>query len=209
MTRPSSASGTRVAGGGAAAAPGYFDARLNAHVYKLLPGRFHVATADEIVATLLGSCVAACIYDPQHGIGGMNHFLLPDSAPESDRAAMISAGARYGAFAMESLINALLTRGATRSRLKVKLFGGARVLAQMSDVGSRNIDFVRSFVSLEGLDVVAEDLGGDQPRKLLMYPSTGRVRVRRLPRVHSSAIAAEEKRYLREVKPPQGSVELF
>lgn len=190
--------------------PGYFDTRLNAHVYKLLPGRFHVATADEIVATLLGSCVAACIYDAQRGIGGMNHFLLPDGAPEGGRDALISAGARYGAFAMESLINALLSRGAARSRLKVKLFGGARVLAQMSDVGSRNIDFVRGFVQLEGLDVVAEDMGGDQPRKLLMYPASGRVRVRRLPRVHSSAIAAEEKRYLREVdKPPQGSVELF
>ncbi len=190
--------------------PGYFDPRLKVHVFKLMPGRFHVATADEVIGTLLGSCVAACIHDPVRGIGGMNHFLLPEASPQEDPSALVSSGARYGAFAMESLINALLGRGAARQRLQVKLFGGARVLARLSDVGARNIDFVRRYVSLEGLTVISEDLGGEQPRKLLMYPATGRVLVRRLPRVESRDVAVAETRYLRAMdEPVRGSAELF
>lgn len=189
---------------------GYFDPQLKAHVFKLLPGRFHVATADEVIGTLLGSCVAACIHDPVRGIGGMNHFLLPDAGPQDEFAAVVSSGARYGAFAMESLINALLSRGASRQRLQVKLFGGARVLARLSDVGARNIEFVRRYVATEGLTVVGADLGGEQPRKLLMYPATGRVMVRRLPPVESSEVASAETRYLRTMdKPVRGSAELF
>lgn len=194
----------------ATAGQGYFDPRLKAHVFKLMPGRFHVATADEVIGTLLGSCVAACIHDPVRGIGGMNHFLLPEAGPQEDSAALLSSGARYGAFAMESLINALLGRGASRQRLQVKLFGGSRVLARLSDVGARNIDFVRRYVAVEGLEVVGEDLGGEQPRKLLMYPATGRVLVRRLPPVESREIATVETRYLRTMdKPVRGSAELF
>ena len=188
----------------------YFDPRLNAHVFKLLPGRYHVANADEVIATLLGSCVAACIHDPVRGIGGMNHFLLPDAGPQEGHGGLLSSGARYGAYAMESLINALLSRGASRARLQVKLFGGARVLANLSDVGARNIEFVRRFVALEDLAVGGEDLGGEQPRKLLMYPATGRVLVRRLPPVDSRAVAVAETRYLRTMdKPVRGSAELF
>jgi chemotaxis protein CheD len=189
---------------------GYFDPRLQAQVFKLMPGRFHVATADEVIATLLGSCVAACIYDPLRSVGGMNHFLLPETSPGEDATLPVSSGARYGAFAMESLINALLARGAARNRLRVKLFGGARVLARLSDVGQRNIEFVRRFVALEQLQVVGEDLGGDQPRKLLMYPATGRVLVRRLPPVEASAVAVAETRFLRSMDAPvTGSAELF
>ncbi|MCC5862612.1 MAG: chemoreceptor glutamine deamidase CheD [Gammaproteobacteria bacterium] len=190
--------------------PGFFDPRLKAHVFKLMPGRFHVATADEVIGTLLGSCVAACIHDPVRGLGGMNHFLLPEAGPHEESSALVSSGARYGAFAMESLINALLGRGASRQRLQVKLFGGARVLARLSDVGARNIDFVRRYVALEELPVISEDLGGEQPRKLLMYPATGRVLVRRLPRVDSREIAVAETRYLRTMDAPvSGSAELF
>lgn len=187
----------------------YFDARLNTRVYKLPPGSFHVATADEVISTLLGSCVAACIYDPLRAIGGMNHFLLPDAGPGDAFGEPVSTSNRYGVFAMESLINALLARGASRSRLKVKLFGGGRILTQLSDVGRRNIDFVRRFVAVEGLPIAAEDLGGDQARRILMYPATGRVRVRKLPALGASDIGLEETRLLRQVDTPRGSVELF
>ncbi|HEX6999718.1 MAG TPA: chemoreceptor glutamine deamidase CheD [Gammaproteobacteria bacterium] len=178
-------------------------------IHKLLPGQFHVAVADELIMTLLGSCVAACIFDPVRGIGGMNHFLLPDPGAGEQAAAPASVSNRYGVFAMESLINSLLTRGASRSRLLVKLFGGARILPQLSDVGRRNIDFVRRFVATEGLSIVAEDLGGEHPRKILMQPASGRVRVKKLPALAPQSIGAREKRYLEQIDTPRGSVELF
>ncbi|HEY8519028.1 MAG TPA: chemoreceptor glutamine deamidase CheD [Gammaproteobacteria bacterium] len=178
-------------------------------IHKVLPGQYHVAVADELIMTLLGSCVAACIFDPVRGVGGMNHFLLPDPGTGDEAAAPSSVSNRYGVFAMESLINSLLTRGASRSRLKVKLFGGARVLPQLSDVGSRNIEFVRRFAATEGLSIVAEDLGGEHPRKILMQPATGRVRVKKLPALAPQSIGAREARYLEQIDAPRGSVELF
>lgn len=185
-------------------------ARPITRVHKLLPGTFHVATTDELISTLLGSCVAACIYDPLRGIGGMNHFLLPHDGRGEGPAAPASLSNRYGAFAMESLINALLDRGASRTRIRVKLFGGGRILTHLSDVGSRNIEFVRRFMETEKLPIAAEDLGGDQPRKILMYPSSGRVRVKKLPVLGAQSIALRETRYLKQVDtPPKGSVELF
>jgi chemotaxis protein CheD len=187
-----------------------FDPPLEARVHKLLPGAFHVATADELISTLLGSCVAACIYDPLRGIGGMNHFLLPGAGRDDAASAPASISNRYGVFAMESLVNALLARGASRARMKVKLFGGGRIMTQLSDVGRRNIEFVRRFVETESLPIAAEDLGGDQPRKILMYPATGRVRVKKLPVLGAHRIAVREARYLQQVDtPPKGSVELF
>ncbi|HEX6993050.1 MAG TPA: chemoreceptor glutamine deamidase CheD [Gammaproteobacteria bacterium] len=187
----------------------YYDARLGRRVHTLAPGCFHVATADELISTLLGSCVAACIYDPLRAIGGMNHFLLPDGGPGDRDGAPISSSNRYGVFAMESLINALLARGASKARLKVKLFGGGRILSRLSDVGARNIEFVRRFVETERLPIEAEDLGGEQARRVLMFPATGRVRVRKLPMLGTRDIGLEETRYLESVAPPKGSVELF
>lgn len=185
----------------------HYDARLEKRVYKVAPGGFHVAAADELISTLLGSCVAACIYDPLRAIGGMNHFLLPDSGHGID--APLSASNRYGVFAMESLINALLARGASKARLKVKLFGGGRILTQLSDVGRRNIEFVRRFVDTERLPIVAEDLGGDRARRVLMHPETGRVQVKRLPALGARDVGLQEARYLRGIDRPRGSVELF
>ena len=188
----------------------YYDARLDARVFKLLPGECRVGAGGGVIATLLGSCVAACLYDTEAGIGGMNHFLLPDAGPADRAGTLLSSGARYGVFAMESLINELLSAGARREQLRVKLFGGARVLPRLSDVGRRNIEFARNFVSVEGLTLVGEDLGGEQPRKLIMYPESGRVLVRRLPQVESRTIAATDTHYLRRMDTPvAGSVELF
>ena len=191
-------------------ATGPYGVPPHTRVHKLLPGQFHVATADELIATLLGSCVAACIYDPRRGVGGMNHFLLPDPGTGEQASAPTSVSNRYGVFAMESLINGLLDRGASRLQLRVKLFGGGRILPQLSDVGRRNIEFVRRFVEMEGLPIAAEDLGGDHPRKILMQPASGRVRVKKLPALAPQTIGARETRYLEEIDaPPRGSVELF
>src|SRR5690348_5057665 len=136
---------------------------------KLLPGEYYVSRTDEAISTVLGSCVSACVRDPACGLGGMNHFLLPENAtvgPNYWLDPSVGLATRYGSYAMESLINDLLKLGAVRERLEIKLFGGGRILQGMTDVGERNIDFIKSYMQLEGLRVAAEDMGGTQPRKV-------------------------------------------
>ena len=138
---------------------------------QITQGEAYVSTDDnEVLSTVLGSCVAACIRDPFLRIGGMNHFLLPEGGAQ-DGIAM-----RYGVHAMECLINALLSRGATRGRLEAKLFGGANVMASLAGVGWRNADFAERFLELEGISVVGGDLRGTAPRRVQFWPTTGRAR---------------------------------
>jgi len=121
---------------------------------------------DEVLTTLLGSCVAACIVDRQAGVGGMNHFLLPGDGS--------SDGLRYGVNSMELLINGLLQLGARRERMEGKLFGGARVLNGFSDIGQQNAEFARRFLEDEGVTCVGESLGGNLGRRVQFWPATGR-----------------------------------
>ena len=120
---------------------------------RLLPGEYYVTRNDEAITTVLGSCVSACIRDPQAQIGGMNHFMLPEDLSFNDDRpadAFERQATRYGSYAMESLINDLLKLGAARERLEIKLFGGGRMLASMTDIGARNIAFIKQYLSLEG-----------------------------------------------------------
>lgn len=138
---------------------------------QITQGETYVSGADdEVISTVLGSCVAACMRDPVARIGGMNHFLLPDGG-DRDGGAL-----RYGAYAMEQLINGLLGRGAARERLEAKLFGGANVVASLSGVGWRNADFAEQFLMREGITVVGGDLRGSAPRRIQYWPTTGRAR---------------------------------
>jgi len=139
----------------------------------VLQGSFHV-TGDpkEMLTTVLGSCVATCLYDPAVRIGGMNHFLLP--LPSQHRVG--EAGFRYGTQAMELLINALLKQGAQKSRLEAKLFGGSQMDAGLGPIGERNAAFARRFLQTEGISCVAESLGGTMARRLRFWPATGLVR---------------------------------
>lgn len=138
---------------------------------QITQGESYVSAEDnEVLTTVLGSCVAACIRDPVRHIGGMNHFLLPDGESR-DGGAM-----RYGVFAMECLINGLLAQGAARERLEAKLFGGANVMASLSGVGWRNADFAERFLQQEGIRVVGGDLRGAAPRRIQYWPTTGRAR---------------------------------
>lgn len=134
-------------------------------------GEFEVTDRHDLVfSTILGSCVSACIRDPSLGIGGMNHFLLPEapgSGPD-DR--------RYGVQAMELLVNALLAFGANRYRLEAKVFGGGRMSAGLVDIGSKNVAFVRQFLVDEGIPIVGESLGGLQARRIHYWPATGRAK---------------------------------
>ncbi len=191
---------------------GYFDAKLNKKVFKLLPGDYFVTRRDEVLTTVLGSCIAACIRDPVAGVGGMNHFMLPTAGPDSGAwTGAASNSNRYGTFAMESLINAVMKFGGRRDRLEVKLFGGAAVIPGMSDVGARNIEFVRRFLGMESLPVSAESVGDTSPRRVNYFPRTGEVLVKRLRLVSGESVAARERDYLNSLAetPVQGDIELF
>jgi chemotaxis protein CheD len=146
-----------------------------AHFRKIhvIQGEFQVVDDPDIVlSTVLGSCVAACLRDPEARVGGMNHFLLPG---DSD-ASRSSEAERYGVHLMELLVNGLLKQGARRDRLEGKLFGGARILEGLTDIGAKNASFAKRFLSNEGIRVVAEDLGGTRARRVEYFPLSGRAR---------------------------------
>jgi chemotaxis protein CheD len=186
-----------------------FDANEHVRVIKVLSGHWHVSThSDEMCTTVLGSCVSACIRDPVARVGGMNHFLLPgDEGADSQ----ISLSARYGVFAMESLINGLLKAGGRKDRLEVKVFGGGNVINHSVPIGTRNAEFIRGFLRREGLHIVSEDLEGLYPRRVHYYPHTGKVMLRHLQRRDDLIVVAEEDSYSRKVstQPVEGEIELF
>ncbi len=181
-------------------------------IAKLLPGDFYVTTYDEVLDTELGSCVSACIRNPKLGIGGMNHFMLPRPSGNGHDTWENKAGAatRYGSASMEQLINRILKAGGTRADLEVKIFGGGRVLSSLSDIGARNVDFVREFLRKEGLKILSEDTGDTCSRHVHYFPRTGRVRVRHLsPRTLD--VGSHEQRYLDRLErtPVAGEIDLF
>lgn len=188
----------------------YWDRTNDCHAAKILPGEYYVTLRGEMITTVLGSCVSACIRDRKLGIGGMNHFMLPHSDKYGSWNSGSSA-ARYGGYAMEMLINDVLKNGGRRENLEVKVFGGGQVLAQMTDIGARNITFVKDYLKLENLHVTADDLGGPYPRKIIYFPDSGRVRVKHLRSLHNDTIIRRESSYIASLTelPPQGEVELF
>ncbi|MBN2647134.1 MAG: chemoreceptor glutamine deamidase CheD [Thiotrichales bacterium] len=177
---------------------------------KILPGEFYVTDQNERIETVLGSCIAACVRDPLLGLGGMNHFMLPIDKNATGDSALSDAN-RYGNYAMENLVNALLSRGAKRERLEFKVFGGGRIMSSMTNIGWYNIGFAFDYVFTEGFKLVAQDIGDVYPRKVLYYPNTGRARVRRLNPMHNQSLAAQESQYIHRIesKPVEGEVELF
>lgn len=162
------------------AAHHYFDSEFGISAVKLLPGEYFVTSRDIVLTTVLGSCVAACVRDSTAGVGGMNHFMLPEDADPSSRTA--AAAMRYGAYAMKILLNELLKAGARRDRLEAKVFGGGAVLANMTmlNIGERNADFVLRYLQMEQIRIAAQDLGGKLPRRINYFPVTGRVTMRKL-----------------------------
>jgi chemotaxis protein CheD len=168
---------------------------------------------DVTYSTVLGSCVSACIRDVVANVGGMNHFLLAEqSGTARDR---YGASARYGAFAMEQLINKVLTRGTgKKSNLEIKVFGGGKINAALDDVGAKNIEFVRQFLADEGYVMAKEDLGGTYARRVMFKPATGRAFVKRLDNTANASIAREElavaaKRRQGLITRPPADIELF
>lgn len=180
-------------------------------IAKLLPGDYYVTRNDEVLDTVLGSCVSACIRNPRLGVGGMNHFMLPrpSGAGNDTWESVAGRATRYGTASMEQLINQILSIGGTRADLEVKIFGGGKVLSALSEVGSHNVTFVREFLRQEGLRVSSEDVGNVYPRHVQYFPLTGRVRVRHLN--SRQEIAREEQQYLNglEKAPVAGEIDLF
>jgi chemotaxis protein CheD len=190
----------------------YWDPTQACVVVKVLPGEFYVSAHEELVTTVLGSCVSVCIHDPRTGIGGMNHFMLPEPAGGADSwSATAGRAARYGSDAMEQLINTMLRAGCLRADLQLKVFGGGRVLTQLSDIGQRNIEFVTRYIAAEKLNLCASDLGDVYPRQIQFFPHSGRARVRLLRRQDDVALVADEPVYLKRLAkdPIKGEVELF
>jgi len=188
----------------------YFDARLNTEVAKIFPGQYFVTDRDIVLVTVLGSCVAACIRDPATALGGMNHFLLPQTGSEGGP---VSRSARYGSYAMELLINQLIRSGAQRRTMEAKVFGGGNVMPGLraSGVGQSNARFIVDYLRKEGIAVAAQDLLDECARKIYYFPATGRVLVKKLRRLHNDTVIAREQDYSRRLMTldMSGEVELF
>ena len=192
----------------------YVDKHSKKVTAKILPGEYYVTMQNEMITTVLGSCISACIRCKAFGIGGMNHFMLPMSREDGHDGWMdgnISEATRYGNYAMEHMINDILKQGASRNHLEVKLVGGGKILKNMSDVGLRNIAFAREYLQVEKLELVGEDVGDIYPRKVMYDPMTGKVKVKKLRTLHNETIIKREEEYQHDIedKPVAGEVELF
>ena len=161
------------------------------------PGEYYVTNKDEVIATVLGSCISVCLRDEINGIGGMNHFMLPGDFRLSD--VLDSQSARYGMYAMELVIGDIIKMGGSRAKLTAKVFGGGHVLSCLSNnrqaVPNANIDFVQSFLSMEGIEVINSDVGGEFGRKVLYLPVTGKAYVKKLTSPAGDQLLARERRY--------------
>lgn len=175
----------------------------DANRIHLVQGEYQVTDdPNAVLTTLLGSCVAACLRDPYASVGGMNHFLLPGEDQGSGR----QEAERYGVHLMELLVNGLLRRGAARERLEAKLFGGARTMRGLSDIGALNASFAERFLRNEGIRHVGGSLRGNFGRKIQYWPSSGRARQSYLPATDLPPVQSVPDRRRGAAA---GSVELF
>jgi chemotaxis protein CheD len=194
----------------------YWERENQRVIAKILPGEFYVSTHGLPIATTLGSCVSACIWDKVNGVGGMNHFMLPLTTQAINevnwgKRNLVSDATRYGNFAMEHLINTILTHGGQRKNLQAKVFGGAQVLQQMSNIGQKNINFVLSYLHTEHIAILSEDLGSEFPRKVIFEPNTGRAFVKKIDKLYNDTITRRETDYGQRIEndPVDGEIELF
>ena len=187
----------------------FYDSHFGNEAVKVLPGEFFVHDEDILIMTTLGSCIAACLWDRDRRVGGINHFLLPEAGGHGDTG----DSGRYGAFAMDLLIGELVKRGATRSSMEAKVFGGGAVISGMNtiNVGERNTAFVLDYLRTERITVVSKDVEGIHPRKVCFMPASGRAMVKRLASANTEAMAAQERAAASRAAPVSsaGSVDLF
>jgi len=183
----------------------FYEAHFRSDAVKILPGEYFVYHEDLLILTTLGSCIAACLWDREARIGGMNHFMLPEGAGDSGR---------YGSYAMELLINEMMKRGAQRSRLEAEVFGGGQVISGMTtmNVGERNTNFVLDYLKTERIPVVSKDVLDIYPRKVCFLPASGKAMVKRLASTNADALVAQDRAAAQAATPllkRGGSVDLF
>jgi len=183
-------------------------------IAKILPGELYVTKNNELISTVLGSCISACIWDETLGIGGMNHFMLPikrDAHGKDNWQLDTSYTCRYGHWAMEYLINEILKNGGKKERLVAKVFGGGKIVPNMSDVGESNIQFVRQYLQAEEIPVIAHDVGGPWPRKIMFHPNSGIAKMKRLRSMHNDTIQKREVSYMHDIEQheTESDIELF
>jgi chemotaxis protein CheD len=183
----------------------FFDAHFKNDAVKVLPGEYYVDAEDMLVMTTLGSCIAACLWDRNAKVGGMNHFMLPEGTGDSGR---------YGSYAMELLINEMMKRGATRQTMEAKVFGGGAVISGMNsiNVGERNTEFVMDYLKTERIPIVSKDVLDVYPRKVCFLPASGKAMVKRLQPSSVDALLAQDKVAAQKAVPQStggGSIDLF
>ena len=186
----------------------WYETQLQSEAVKVMPGEYFVDDEDLLIMTTLGSCIAACLWDRHARVGGLNHFMLPEGGSDSGESG------RYGSYAMELLINQMLKRGASRSSLEAKVFGGGQVMAGMDrmNIGERNTRFVLDYLRTERIPVVSKDVLDVYPRKVCFMPASGKAMVKRLAATHGATMLAQERAAAQRVLPAAtggGSVDLF
>ncbi|WP_435531949.1 chemoreceptor glutamine deamidase CheD [Roseateles amylovorans] len=183
----------------------FYEAHFKSPAVKVLPGEYFVDNEELLVMTTLGSCIAACLWDRHAQIGGMNHFMLPEGNGDSGR---------YGSFAMELLINEMMKRGASKSRMEAKIFGGGAVISGMNtiNVGERNTNFVIDFLKIERIPIVSKDVMDIYPRKVCFLPKSGKAMVKRLAPTNADALVQQDRVAAQKAQPVAsvgGSIDLF
>ncbi len=184
----------------------FHDHHFKFNAAKVLPGEYFVSKDDMVIMTVLGSCIAACIWDSKLRVGGMNHFMLPEGGGDTS--------GRYGSYAMELLINELVKLGSSRENMQAKVFGGGAVISGFTtmNVGERNTKFVIDYLATERIPIVSKDVMDIFPRKVVFFPVTGKAMVKRLAHAHPETLESQERQGL-VTKVAQsnagGSVDLF
>jgi chemotaxis protein CheD len=195
----------------------YWDNRFKRTAVKLLPGDFFACSGEQVIVTVLGSCIAVCLYETQLKIGGMNHFMLPQlnndglvtadeksseqtrSEQDTDKKFLAdyqhSNAARYGNAAMELLINEIIKLGGSRKNLTAKIFGGSAIIGAKIDVGQKNINFIHDYLAIENIASLSQDLGGSYARKVYFIPATNEVYVKTINNMHNNTIESRENNY--------------
>ena len=166
----------------------YHDHHFQVDTVKVLPGEFYVSSDDMMIMTVLGSCIAACLWDPKIRVGGMNHFMLPEGGGDTS--------GRYGSYAMELLINEMIKLGARRETMQAKVFGGGQVMHSFTtmNVGERNTQFVLDYLQTERIAIVSKDVLDIHPRKVCYFPATGKAMVKRLAHSHPEQLIKQESK---------------
>ena len=182
----------------------YFDPRFGREAIKILPGQYFVTSEDKLIVTVLGSCVAACIFDPVTRMGGMNHFLLPSNIYTKTADTAI---AKYGQEAMFLLIDSLVKSGACEDNLQAKVFGGGQVLPgfNSNDVGTMNANFVQQYLDERAIPILSQDLLNDYARKVYFFPTTGDVFMKRIRDLHNDTILQRERDHTQRLTHQLGS----